>query len=395
MRQGLPYRIILLTSIVLITGVLFSGCSTEVPESTHESDLRYAPFGDQYVLKSLRIDASSSLVALSDYSIALISGKDAKIAWRSQQFFDVDGMVRLGDKGYLICEQWYDNVRAEGITLLNPAGEVIQTSSDTKLFPEEPNLHEDLVSAVSDGSGGAYLLYVLTDDTETIAKRFLLHFNTSLSIDQKIQLTDFYVYMTADEAGNLYLIRTTSPEGSARMTLEARKVDRAEFQSGSVDSEWTYNFISEEPDWKWKVYFPFRFFHSLGDLFIIMQHNTPGSDLSDGVQILQLDATNGLEENNILIDIDFEVNNYLDQQTFEGFADEDGIYVLHNFGSSCRLDRFTRSGSPLDPIYLSGKSGRAEGLAIGNLGNRLAIHGVTYLDQSLMWTPFILLMDKP
>jgi len=384
------------TLLIGVVAILFtvSSCTSEIDPEKSVSSLIYSPYGNDFVSTTRAINESYSYASLSDGRILRIAGDKGQQEWEYLGLDRVRKLVELADKSVLICQEYTLNnyLRKSTWIQLDEYGEpMAQQDPNNFMFGDYSDYNEVLIDVVSDGKGGAYLLYLLHKGFWESGLTFLVHMDEQMSVDMQVQMQGFYKYIVADENGALYFVETVSPFGSATLDLRASKIDMDVLEnSQKIDKVWRYDFQALEPDWKWLEYFHYNIHISEGRMFIVKHLlKNLSTDLTKGLEVIQLDIQNGNELENFEYPIDVEVNNYRNQMALHSLVRSDRLYVLHNFGQKSKLTTFTFKGDVLKELYVSGETGKTFGTHLTTNGGMLSIHGYASLNRGLSANPFI------
>lgn len=379
--------------------IAFSCCKKEFTSGQTEAPIQYHPFGENRQIDLVvNADDNAIYTVIDARKLIKVSGEKLVEQW-SVQFENVIAEVVNGKNGELIT---IENANFFGYshlyyTRINAAGSTVYTSKGVqKLVPQYPNFHEQLIAACSDGNNGLYVLAFLTDRASTpVERRILVHINQNNVIDQTVEIFGFFVYMQSDSQGNLYLIRTTSGLG-APMTFEAFKLDLPYYKTNNlVKKIWTYSFTSNQADWKWTNYFPFKFISYQSDLFILKQRLTGINDLSTGIDVIKLNAQSGSEIVNFFIPWDAPINFYNDYTSFYPIFNSTGCVIAFNYGKKAKVVKTDISGTIVWQEYLSGNANRCNVSGMGYIGKNKVVFGAATLNKSPSYIPFYYLFNTP
>ena len=340
-------------TLILISVLLFiASCSTEHDPEPGKSDLKFFNYGEwNYITSVYALDDQNSLTCMNESQIMTVDGGEARKVWIGKEKFMHVGMCELKDRGFLqVSQRNYQNLF---YTVYSKSGDVeFETSSSDRLFPEYPQTREVLSSAQSDAKGGAYLLVVLVDG-DFIFKNYLVHINSQNQIDRKDELLGFFRYMATDDEGNIYLIRTTGSSGQ-NMRLEISALNMTLYNDpGKIQFNWFGRYESLEVDWKWTDYFPYKFQYRNGSLFLAVTKFPESGDICDGVEIFEINPTDGTEIRRMSADFEFQVDNFRNRPEYFMYIGKGAVYLAMNYldKSSVGYLRPPGNASKRDPRF--------------------------------------------
>lgn len=376
---------------------LLSQCRKESSTESLQHELHYEPFGKNfYATAAVGVNNQKLFTVLNGNILAQYNATAQSTLWTLNFDYSISGLVHNKDGSAFVMETQNEFAFNESIEVYHVDAQGIRTKL-TELMPDHHHLKPFLLGAESDGANGFYALVLMEDYNypPSPAKRFLVHFNQGFKVDQRIELFPFYMYINTDEQGNLYLTQTLSSIG-APMQLRTSKLDRDELIfNNKVKAVWSYNFQSNEPDWKWTRYLPFKLRAHDNRITVIKQHNTGVNEMSSGVDVLHINAQNGAELSSYFIPFEFEVNNYNNQSSFHYLPMNQNDFISLNFGRKSKCVYYDPSGKLLWQSSLSGDNNRSYTTGLGIMNNRIHVFGFATLMKSPSSTPFVFIPNIP
>jgi len=384
-------RIQLYSNILLAFSVLiFTQCKKETSSISPPSQLKYEPFGSGIYPTSVKNKSDQKLlVVLNERTLASIVKDDLNPEWSTDFDFPINALVNNKNGSTTVIET--DNMFQydEKVNIYN-VDDNGNKSYLTELMPNHHHLKQFLIGAASDGNNGLYAIVYLEDynNPPQETRRFLVHLNSNQIVDQRVELTEFYMYINSDIKGNIYLTKTIGNPGS-KMQLRTCKLNMDQLvTNGKLQIEWEYYSESVEPDFKWTLYFPFKFMVNNDDLTILKQHNTGINDMSAGIDVIHINTTNGLETKKYMIPFDFEVNNYNNQSSFHYFYENGKDFIAFNYGKKAKCVQYNQSANLTWQAYMSGDNNRCFVTGVGSLDGKIYVFGHSTLMKSPINKPF-------
>lgn len=388
LKQSKPLLCALLFAFYLI---IFAQCKKESSSTQAPSRIIYEPFGKGIYPTHIKNKTDQKLlVVLNERKLTQVHTSELSAQWSTEFEFPINALVNNKNGSTTVIET--DNMFKydEKVNIYNVDGNGNKTYL-TELMPEHHHLRQFLIGATSDGNNGLYAVVYLEDynNPPQEKRRFLVHLNNNLIVDQRIELTGFYMYITSDEQGNIFLTKTIGPAG-LDMQLKTGKLNMNQLiTNGFVQMEWEYYFESKEPDWKWPLYFPFKINVNNNKLSILKQHNTGINDMSNGIDVIHINLNNGAELNTYFIPFDFEVNNYNNQSSFHYFNDHGKDFIAFNFGRKAKCVLYDNSANLIWQAYMSGDNSRSFITGVGNLEGKTNVFGYSTLMKSPISKPYV------
>lgn len=386
--QRKPLRFALLFVFYLL---VFAQCKKETSSTQAPSQIIYEPFGPGIYPTLVKNKTDQKLlVVLNERTLRQTNTDEFITNWSVDFDFPINALVNNKNGSTAVIET--DNLFQfnEKIKVYNVDDNGYKNYI-TELMPNHHHLKQFLIGAQSDGNNGLYAITYLEDykNPPQETRRFLVHLNNNQIVDQRIELTGFYMYISADEQGNIYLTKTFGPTGLG-MQLKTGKVNMNQLiTNGIIQMDWEYSFQSKEPDFKWTNYFPFKISVKANKLTILKQHNTGINDMSSGVDVLHIDANSGAELKTYFVPFDFEVNNYNNQSSFHYFNDRGNDFVAFNYGRKAKCVYFDQTANLLWQAYMSGDNSRSFVTGVGNLEGKMHVFGSSTLMKSPISKPYV------
>ncbi|MBI1307390.1 MAG: hypothetical protein GC181_12370 [Bacteroidetes bacterium] len=378
--------------------ILFnSSCTQEIGQisANTENDLRYLPYGEGVAMNwGFNVGNENVIAFINGDRFMQIGGIHAEADWVSDEITGVIGGCKSGSDFVLISVDYQRGVPELFITRTDSKGSITYQSNDWRLIAEYDGYNEHLLGIEPDGAGGYWIL-ALEEQSLGNDYRYLLHYNSADVQDAKMLISGFYMYMTSDQQGNLFLTRLISTLGEYPMRLQVNATTQDELLAKKVlIPKWSYVFTSNETDWKFLYYQPFEIKYSHNGIYIVKQHNTGIDDQCTGIDVLELNASTGAELHSFTFDLDFPVNNSYNQAKFHSLFEPDNITIALNYSQKSKLIRFTHTGEVVDEIYLSSNSGKTTTNILGYSENRICLMGASTLGNSVNFIPFVYLKDR-
>ena len=371
---------------------LFAGCKKEINPTFTESNIRYKPLGENsFITKVVDFDNNSFLVKVNNNKVVKISGENLKQDWECSFDNKVYDIISGNNAETFVIEGNYSEIN---FSHLDANGNVLYKGLN--ILSEFPFLQKQFLGACSDRKNGVYILTYLNDPAlaPLANRRFLVHINSNNIIDQKVELYGFYMYLESDNVGNLFITRTTGPEGTI-MQLETSKINMDWLKSNnSIKKDFIYKFGSQEADWKWPLYFPFKIIYNNSQLHIFKQHNTGKNDMCSGLDVIRLNSADLSLINSYTIPLDIEINNYLDQPTFYPLFTESGNYLSFNYGKKAKFVKADLSDTIVGQEYLSGNQNSCHITGMAATGGKVMVFGYSTLLKSPTYIPFVYFFKK-
>ncbi len=203
-------RLKLILIVVVFIIFLLPSCKQKIDPIVSNSELRYNPFGENVFVSNCATYDNTNLYTL-DFkgNVYRTSGQDLKPIWKTG--IDANGKEIIACKnGSVIIiksspfswdEITYCRIDEERIMSFNSSGQ--------KLMPKYPNANEHLISAISDGNNGAYLLITLQQMGSNIYDTkaedvYLVHINDENMVEARLRLDNYFVKLASDKNGNLF-----------------------------------------------------------------------------------------------------------------------------------------------------------------------------------------------
>lgn len=382
--------LILFTSIL----VLLSSCAKEYEPEPSTSDLKFFNYGeDNYVTSVHVLDDRNSLTSLNQNQLMLLEGDDAKQKWVGNVGLRHLGACQLKGRGYLQISGYLD--QSLSYSVYNNNGELeFDLGQTDRIFPEYSQYREILASVQSDGNGGAYLLVVLADEYSELFRNYIVHINNQNQVDRKVRLLGFFRYMTVDDGGNIFLIRTYGAAGQNMKFFVSSLKMNVFNEEERIEFNWQRIYQTPEVDWKWIEYFPYQFYWYDGSLFFVTTQFPDFGDICSGVDIYEISPSDGSEIRKMSAQFEFLVDNYKNRPLYYLFVGNEGMYLAMNYLAKSKVSVFDRKGELQKEIPVTSPTNRAGISGIGPTGDKIMIQGWSTLSKSVELHPMLFLTDR-